>query len=89
MDQPKFVPFIVETGGRVNRAGLQILNLLSTVQGAAEETPVQADGRLGAEALAHGRKRATLRSVLRELTKQQGFMLAQIVVEIPARDRAA
>jgi Na+/serine symporter len=27
--------------------------------------------------------------VLRELTKQQGFMLAQIVAEIPACDRAA
>ena len=28
-DQPNFVPFIVETGGRVNRAGLHILDLLS------------------------------------------------------------
>jgi hypothetical protein len=26
--------------------------------------------------------------VLRELTMQQGFMMAQIVVEIPARDSA-
>ncbi len=38
-------------------------------------------------ALSHGRKRAVLSGVLRELTKQQGFMLAQIVAEIPARER--
>jgi hypothetical protein len=31
------------------------------------------------------RKRAPLRSVLRELTKQHGFMLVQVVMEIPAR----
>ncbi len=35
-DQPNFVPFIVETGGRVNRAGLHILDLLSGVQGVAD-----------------------------------------------------
>ncbi len=41
--------------------------------------------RFGAVALAHRRKRAALSGVLRELTLQQGFMLAQIVEEIPAR----
>jgi hypothetical protein len=43
----------------------------------------------GVVALAHRRKRAALSGVLRELTMQQGFMLAQIVVEIPARDSTA
>ncbi len=50
------------------------------------------DGRLprfGAVALAHRRKRAALSGVLREVTTEQGFMLAHIVVEIPARDSAA
>ncbi len=53
--------------------------------------PMLVDGRLpwfGTVALAHRRKRAALSGGLRELT-QQGFMLAQIVVEIPARDSAA
>ncbi len=39
-------------------------------------------------ALAHRRKRAALSSVLREPTLQQGFMLAQIEAEIPARESA-
>ena len=53
--------------------------------------PLLVDGRLprfGAVALAHRRKRAALSGVLRELTMQQGFVLAQILVEIPTRDSA-
>ncbi len=42
---------------------------------------------LGAVALAQSRKRAALSGVLHELTMQQGFISAQIVVEIPARRR--
>jgi hypothetical protein len=91
-DQHNFVPFIVETGGRVNYAGIQFLDVLSGVAGLANAAPVLVDGRpprFGAVALAHRRKRAALSGVLRELTLQQGFMLAQIVEEIPARDNAA
>ncbi len=90
-DQQNFVPFLVETGGRVNRAGIQLLDLLSGVAGLADVAPVLVDGRppwFGAVALAHRRKPAALSGVLRGLTMQQGFMLAQIVVEIPARDSA-
>jgi hypothetical protein len=90
-DQHNFVPFIFDTGGRVNRAGIQFLDLLG-VAGLAGAAPVLVDGRpprFGAVALAHCRKRAALSGVLLELTTQQGFMLAQIVVEIPARDSAA
>ncbi len=64
-----------------------IIDLLSGVQGASAEAPLQADGRparLRAVGLAHCRKRGLLRSVHHELTKQQGYMLAQVVMEIPA-----
>ncbi len=87
-DQHNFVPFIVETGGRVNRAGTQFLDLLSGVAD-LQMWPVLVDGRplrFGAVALAYRRKRAALGGVLRELTRQQGFRLALIVVEIPERD---
>ncbi len=70
-DQHNFVPFIVETGGRVNCAGIQFLDLLSGVAGLANAAPVLVDGRpsrFGVVALAHRRKRAALSGVLRELT---------------------
>jgi hypothetical protein len=50
---------------------------------------MQADGRRArpgvepSRTAAQGRKRAALRNVLRELTKQQGFMLAHSVEKIP------
>ncbi len=60
-DEHNFVPFIVETGGRIDRAGIQILDLLSGVEGVADVAPVLVDGRpprFGDVALAHRRKRA-------------------------------
>ena len=82
------MPFIVETGGRINCAGIQFLDVLSGVAGLANAAPVLVDGRPPRFGAAHRRKRAALSGVLRELTMQQGFMLAQIVEEIPARDSA-
>ncbi len=45
-DQHNFVPFTVETGGRVNCAGMQILDVLSGVAGVTDVAPVRVDGRL-------------------------------------------
>ncbi len=59
-DQLNFVPFIVETGGTVNCAGIQFLDVLSGAAGLANAAPVLVDGRpprFEAVALAHRRKR--------------------------------
>ncbi len=76
-DQTNFVPFIVETGGRINAAGLQFLS---------RSLPLEAEGTAG---LARRRGRAALRGISRALALQQGYMLAQIAEEIHAPDRAA
>ena len=69
------MPFIVETGGRINAAGLEFFD---TVSGALESdvAPVRAA------------RRAALYGVANALIRQQGYMLAQIVAEIHAPDRA-
>ena len=74
-DQSNFVPFIVETGGRINAAGLEFFD---TVSGALESdvAPVRAA------------RRAALYGVANALIRQQGYMLAQIVAEIHAPDHA-
>jgi hypothetical protein len=75
-DQINFVPFIVETGGRVNAAGLEFFDKVSgAMQG--DTARVRAAGR------------AALYGVAASLFKQQGYMLAQIVAEIHAPDLAA
>jgi hypothetical protein len=71
------VPFIVETGGRINAAGLQVLSRI---------LPLEAEGTAG---LARRHGRAALRGISRALALQQGCMLAQIAEEIHAPDRAA
>ena len=94
-DQPNFVPFIVETGGRVGVAGRRFLDtLIGRLAGeeAAEPAPNGAGGgapaRADAAKLARARKRAALRAVAWSLVRQQGYMLAQIEGELNALDRA-
>ena len=90
-DQPNFVPFIVETGGRVGDAGLQFLDLLAGVK--HEKAVAAAMGpraaRTNALALALRRKRTVVRGALRAMTLQHGFMMAQIAEEIHTPDLAA
>ena len=90
-DQPNFVPFIVETGGRVGDAGLQFLDLLAGVK--HEKAVAAAMGprvaRTNALALALRRKRTVVRGALRAMTLQHGFMMAQIAEEINTPDLAA
>ena len=74
-DQINFVPFIVETGGRINAAGLKFFD---TVSGALE----------GDTAKGRAARRAALYGVANALVRQQGYMLAQIVAEIHAPDLA-
>ncbi len=94
-DQPNFVPFIVETGGRVGVAGRRFLDTLigrlASEEAAAE--PAQ-DGAVGGAparadaaklAQARNNKRAALRAVAWSLV---GYMLAQIEGELNAPDRA-
>ncbi len=76
-DQANFVPFIVETGGRINAAGLHVLFRI---------LPLEAEGTAG---LTRRHGRAALRGISRALALQQGYMLAQIAEEIHAPDRAA
>ncbi len=71
------MPFIVETGGRINAAGLQFLSRI---------LPLEAEGTAG---LTRRHGRAALRGISRALALQQGYMLAQIAEEIHAPDRAA
>ncbi len=68
-DQANFVPFIVETGGRINAAGLQFLSRI---------LPLEAEGTAG---LTRRHGRAALRGISRALALQQGYMLAQIAEE--------
>jgi hypothetical protein len=77
-DQANFVPFIVETSGRINAAGLQFLSRI---------LPLDAVGGRG-----HGWTYAeawTCCMHCAALALQQGYMLAQIADEIHAPDRAA
>ncbi len=71
------MPFIVETGGRINAAGLQFRCRI---------LPLEAEGTAG---LTRRHGHAALRGISRALALQQGYMLAQIAVEIHAPDRAA
>jgi hypothetical protein len=73
--QANLVPFIVETGGRINAAGLQFLSMIL----------LEAEGTAG---LTRRHGRAALRGISRALALQQGYMLAQIAEEIHAPDHA-
>ena len=72
-DQPNFIPFIVETGGRINDEARAWVEQLCDAQEAPED---------------RGHQSAVFRDVSRALVKQQGYMPAQIVEEIRAPDRA-
>ncbi len=76
-DQANFVPFIVETGGRINAAGLPFLSRI---------LPLEAEGTAG---LTRRHGRAGLRGISRALALQQGYVLAKIADGIHAPDRAA
>ena len=70
-DLNNFVPFIVETGGRINTAGLDFFD---TVSGALEDDTAKV----------RAARRAALYGVADALVRQQGYMLAQIAPEIHA-----
>ena len=72
-DQPNFIPFIVETGGRINDEARAWVEQLFD----AQEEPAD-----------RGHKVKVFRDVSRVLVKIQGYMMAQIVEEIRAPDRA-
>ncbi len=69
------MPFIAETGERINAAGLHFLSRI---------LPLEATAGLTRR---HGR--TALSGISRALARQQGYMLAQIAEEIHAPDRAA
>ncbi len=60
-NQANFVPFIVETGGRINAAGLHFLSRI---------LPLEAEGTAG---LPRRHGRAALRGISRALALQQGY----------------
>jgi len=78
-DQDNFIPFILETGGRVNKAARDWLDALTAPE-PGEQVPSQDD---------HPQARTTTETVLREamqaLVRVQAHMLA---VEIRAADIA-
>jgi hypothetical protein len=70
IDQPNFVPFIVETGGRVGVAGRRFLHTLIGRLASKEAAEPAQDGAVGdaparadAAELAQARERAALRAV--------------------------
>ena len=72
-DVGNFIPFIMETGGRINDLGCNFVKNLFNLQDAPGDREHQ--GRL-------------FRDVSRALALQQGFMLARITDEIHAPDLA-
>ncbi len=84
-DQDNFIPFILETGGRVNKAARDWLDDLTAPE-PGEQVPIQDDHPWNPQT------RTTTETVLREamqaLWRVQAHMLARIVVEIRAADIA-
>ena len=84
-DQDNFIPFILETGGRVNKAARDWLDDLTAPE-PGEQVPSQDDHPWNPQT------RTTTETVLREamqaLVRVQAHMLARIVVEIRAADIA-
>jgi hypothetical protein len=64
-DQANFVPFIVETGGRITAVGLHFPSRI---------LPLEAEGTAG---LTRRHGRAALRGISRALALQQGYIIAQ------------
>ncbi len=65
-DQANFVPFIVETGGRINAAGLPFLSRI---------LPLEAEGTAG---LMRRHGHTALCGISRALALQQGYRLARL-----------
>ena len=84
-DQDNFIPFILETGGRVNKAARDWLDDLTAPE-PGEQVPSQDDHPWNPQT------RTTTETVLREamqaLVRVQAHMLARIVVKIRAADIA-
>jgi hypothetical protein len=82
-NQDNFIPFILETGGRVNKAARDWLDAL-TASEPGEQVPSQDDHHPW-----NPQARTTTETVLREAMQAlQAHMLARIVVEIRAADIA-
>jgi hypothetical protein len=81
---PPFIPFILETGGRVNKAARDWLHALTAPE-PGEQVPTSQDDHPW-----NLQTRTTTETVLREamqaLVRVQAHMLARIVVEIRAAD---
>ncbi len=74
-DQPNLVPFIVETGGYINRRAHLFLD------------PPPTPGPRGTSGDRHP-KDVALRGVMQALVRIQAYLLADIVVAVPAVDLA-
>ena len=89
-DQDNFIPFILETGGRVNKAARDWLDALTAPE-PGEQVPSQDDHPSRCHPW-NPQTRTTTETVLREamqaLVRVQAHMLARIVVEIRAADIA-
>ena len=83
-DQPNFVPFIVETGGYINRRAHLFLDTLRGSQGSYPA----ADSRTQGYFRGPSPQDVALRGVMQALVRIQAYMLADIVVAIPAVDLA-
>jgi hypothetical protein len=83
-DQPNFVPFFVETGGYINRRAHLFLDTLRGSQGSRPA----ADSRTQGYFRGPSPQDVALRGVMKALVRIQAYMLADIVVAIPAVDLA-
>jgi hypothetical protein len=85
-DQDNFIPFILQTGGRVNKAARDWLDALTAPEPRVPSQACKCPARWNPQA------RTTTETVLREamqaLVRVQAHMLARIVVEIRAADIA-
>ncbi len=85
-DQDNFIPFILETGGRVNKAARDWLDALTAPEpGEQVPSPSQDDHPWNPQART---TTETVREAMQALVRVQAHMLARIVVEIRAADIA-
>ncbi len=79
-DQDNFIPFILETGGRVNKAARDWLDALTAPE-PGEQVPSQDDHPWNPQT-----RTTTVREAMQALVRVQAHMLARIVVESRAAD---
>ncbi len=84
-DQDSFIPFVLETGGRVNKVALDWLDALTAPE-PGEQVPSQDDHPWNPQAWTT--TETVLREAMQALVRVQAHMLARIVVEIRAADIA-